>query len=353
MKDYFKIDEEYGTADDLKNFVKTAHRHGLKVLFDLVYYHCGPTADFLNINKNFVRRLPDGTPDCGEWRFPKLNYECAELREYLYGNMEYLIKEYDVDGFRCDVGDHVPLDFWAEGRKRIENVKPNMLLINEGGHPDFIKSGVFDINYHLSWGEDTLLQFKEKFTKKIGTADMANRKLICFENHDAVNDASDLRIDKKHGTALCNALLALIFTCGCIPFIYNGNEIGDTMRHSIYGNRFYGKNMYVDWSETFSDRGKERMTLIRNLCDIYHNISSITDGKTVMLYDKNGLISFLRTNDKDTLLVAANLNEDIKQLTLDPKYTNNAEKLLSDKAILHGKELILESGGFLIMCKTV
>lgn len=48
MKDYFKIDEEYGTDDDLKSFVNTAHSYGLKVILDLVYYHCGPCARLMD-----------------------------------------------------------------------------------------------------------------------------------------------------------------------------------------------------------------------------------------------------------------------------------------------------------------
>ena len=47
MIDYFNVDEEYGTNEDLYNFVKEAHSLGLKVMFDLVYLHCGVNAVFL------------------------------------------------------------------------------------------------------------------------------------------------------------------------------------------------------------------------------------------------------------------------------------------------------------------
>ena len=47
IADYFHVDEEYGTDEDLKAFCREAHRLGLKVVFDLVYLHCGPTAPFL------------------------------------------------------------------------------------------------------------------------------------------------------------------------------------------------------------------------------------------------------------------------------------------------------------------
>ena len=71
MKDYFAVDPEYGTKEDLINFVKRAHELGLKVLFDLVYYHCGPNAVFLKEHPDFIQRTPDGSPFTGEWAFPR------------------------------------------------------------------------------------------------------------------------------------------------------------------------------------------------------------------------------------------------------------------------------------------
>lgn len=351
MKDYFKIDEEYGNDDDLKEFVNTAHSYGLKVLFDLVYYHCGPTARLIDINESFVKRMSNGEPDCGEWCFPRLNYDCKELREYMYENMEYLVRTFDVDGFRCDVGDMVPLDFWSEGIRRIKTINPNLLMINEGSNVEFIKSGIFDINYHLSLGEDTLKQLKENFTEKIGNTDMLGKRLICFENHDAANDAGEYRLDKKYGHSLCNALLVLIFTCGCTPFIYNGNEIGDYSKHSIYGNRFYGSNLYIDWSAAVTEYGKCRFELIRSLCEIYHKFEVIVNGETVVLCDKNGLISFARTNGNEILFVAVNLSNSSEKFVVEEKYIDCEDKILVHGMTNDGCEVMLESGGFVVYHK--
>ena len=41
--------------------------------------------------------------------------------------MVYYVGELDVDGFRCDVGDGVPLDFWNEGRRRMQAIKPDSM----------------------------------------------------------------------------------------------------------------------------------------------------------------------------------------------------------------------------------
>jgi len=51
MKDYYHVDPEYGTDADLREFVKMAHKHDMRVMLDLVYLHCGPNAVFLKDNQ--------------------------------------------------------------------------------------------------------------------------------------------------------------------------------------------------------------------------------------------------------------------------------------------------------------
>ena len=99
MNDYFQIDSEYGSMDDLREFVKEAHRLGMRVLLDLVYYHIGPNAPILKEHPEFAKQDKEGNILLGEWHFPVFDYDCQGLWEYLYCNMTYYIGEIGVDGF--------------------------------------------------------------------------------------------------------------------------------------------------------------------------------------------------------------------------------------------------------------
>ena len=79
ISDYFHVDPEYGDEKDLRAFVDEVHRLGMKVLFDLVYFHCGPNAVFLKEHPDFVRREKNGEFVLGDWCFPQLNYENPAL----------------------------------------------------------------------------------------------------------------------------------------------------------------------------------------------------------------------------------------------------------------------------------
>ena len=136
MKDYYNVDPEYGTNDDLKAFIKKAHELNMRVMLDMVYLHCGPSAVFLEKHPEFVKRDAEGKIIAGEsWPFPRLRFDVPELREYLWKNMEYLVQEFDADGFRTDVADAVPLDFWVEARRRLEKIRPDIGMLAEGTKP--------------------------------------------------------------------------------------------------------------------------------------------------------------------------------------------------------------------------
>lgn len=72
------------------------------------------------------------------------------------------------------------------------------------------------------------------------------RFLRCFDNHDIANDNYDERPERNGRRTKVDAALALIFTMNGVPFLYNGQEVADGRRHSLFSNRLTGKNLVVD-----------------------------------------------------------------------------------------------------------
>ncbi|MDO5113951.1 MAG: alpha-amylase family glycosyl hydrolase, partial [Planctomycetia bacterium] len=74
MNDYDKIDPEYGTEADAKELIRAAHELGLRVMFDLVYLHCGPKATLVKTHPEYFRRNPDGSIHLTQWKFPEFDF---------------------------------------------------------------------------------------------------------------------------------------------------------------------------------------------------------------------------------------------------------------------------------------
>ena len=291
QKDFFAVDPEYGTAQDLKDFVGTAHRLGMKVMFDLVYFHCGPKAVFLGEHPEYVVRNADGTPRLGDWAFPEMDISRREVREYLYGNMRGFIRDYDVDGFRCDVADMLPVDFWEEGYLHCKVLKPDVFMMCEGLKGDDQRLA-FDLSYgfYTQWAIVDLLKGKGP-ASLLRTAWEAQRRdfpakfhwMRCFENHDFANlKPGEKRKEEAYGPALNAAMIATLFLMDGVPMLYNGQEIADAAPHSIYSNRTHG-GWHVDWTKAGEPVAVERRALVRRLAALRHAHPDLFDAPLVWL----------------------------------------------------------------------
>ena len=306
MKDFYHVDPEYGTDQDLKEFVTAAHALKLRVLLDMVYLHCGPKAVFLNDHPEFIKRDKEGKAVNAAWAFPGLNFANPELREYLWKNMEGWVRDFNVDGFRCDVADGVPLDFWETGRERIEKIRPDVGMLAEGTRKeDQLKA--FDLDY--GWGK----AFKElenaSEVRKLWETMRAQRprggaRFIRFiDNHDVTNDDYENRLEKRWGAAKVKAALAVLFTLDGVPFLYNGQEVADAARHSIFGR------LPINWANGETSEGKARFAFCQKLCALRKTEKTLTQGELTWLDNDQpeAVLSYLRTLGGEQILTVVNL----------------------------------------------
>ena len=173
----------------------------------------------------------------------------------------------------------------------------------------------------------------------------------CYENHDSASDGYENRLERRFGKKACDAMLTVAFTSGGVPFIYNGNEIADSCRHSLWSNRFYGKNMFVDWSEALTEDGANRMELIKRLSQIYHNIPAVNQGSTEILADIEYAAVYKKVYDNQEVIVAANFSKDIKKIKLASVDVFDYTALLSARCVANDNEITLDNGGYLVLYK--
>jgi 1,4-alpha-glucan branching enzyme len=105
VSNFFAASSRFGTPDDLKGLIDTAHRYGLRVIMDLIHSH-----SVKNVNEGLA--LFDGSPDLyfhnGERRIHRawdslcFDYGKNKVIHFLLSNCRYWLEEYRFDGFRFD-----------------------------------------------------------------------------------------------------------------------------------------------------------------------------------------------------------------------------------------------------------
>ena len=138
VKDYKGINPEYGTIADFERMVDKAHSLGMYVIVDWVANHTAWDHPWVTQHPEWYTKDASGSivPPVADWSdVADLNYDQPALRNEMIECMKYWVKEANIDGFRCDVAEMVPLDFWQNIRPELETIKP-VFMLAEGEKAD-------------------------------------------------------------------------------------------------------------------------------------------------------------------------------------------------------------------------
>ena len=331
ISNYDKIDPEYGHEADFKAFSERAHALGMKVYMDLVYLHCGPNNVIKDLFPDAFQKNPDGSVRTTQWHFPYVNFESKDVRKYLIDSMLHWMR-LGCDGFRCDVGDQVPIDFWVEAVTVCQKVKPDLVMINEGRKPEWLEKA-FDACYGWPWSfsiRKTLVADAapmrsggakgESLATRLARVRDYEAKIpadalmfVFMDNHDTAADDWENRFDRVRPVEAGNAAFVLTFLRRGLPLIFNGNEIADNSLNTFFAptEDVARARKTVDWARALQPAGQKRLALIRALADLRHRDALFQDAPMAWVTDgeAQGAVAFTRRVGGRRAFVAANLTD--------------------------------------------
>ncbi len=317
VRDYFAVNPEFGTLDDLRHFVATAHRLGLHVILDWVANHTA----WDNV---IVAPHPEWYDHDGQGNFRPtpwwdwsdiidLDYDQPGLRRYMTDAMKYWVTEADVDGYRCDAAGLVPLDFWNEVRRELDAIKP-VFMLGEWESRD-LHAEAFDATYAWSWYED----LHNIAQGRADTGALFNyyawdesfyppdcMRLTFVSNHD--KNAWDGTQFEQFGDALDAVIVFSVVSDG-LPLIYNGQEAGNPKRLA-----FFEKDPIAWRSHPIGD-------LYRRLFALKHANTALWNAHwgaqmiRVPNSESKAVFSFVRQNERDKVFAVLNFSKDPQTVT--------------------------------------
>ncbi len=331
IADYNSIDPQYGTEHDLHDFVQSAHKLGLKVMLDIVYYHTAPDTV---MTPDLLVHTNDGRIARGFWPQPLPDYKNPRTRRYLIDSLKHWVRDFGVDGFRCDVAAGVPIDFWNEARRALDPINRDVILLSEADRPED-QLEAFDINYDFHYyltlrsvlrdGEPAI-RLREHWEEAHRTMPRGARLLRYSDNHDW------RRAVVEFGERGALAASILDFTLDGIPMLYNGQEIGDcTPTHWI-------TPAPIHWQKpgTAGD-GKaldQTLDFYKRLFRMRATHPALTSGDVIWINntEPDSVLSFLRKKGNEQILVILNLSNRKVNVTVDLPVMDNysVENLLKD-----------------------
>jgi glycosidase len=321
VSDFKKVNPEFGTIEDFRKLVQTAHENGMYVILDWVPNHTGWDHVWIKEHPEYYTQNAKGeiidpiNPETGKsWGWTDvadLNYDNQELRSAMTNDMLHWIKNENIDGFRCDVASNVPTDFWKETIPKLRKEK-NIFMLAEAWQPELMKDNLFDMGYNwtshhlmndIAQGKKNVSDW-DKFIEEDNNKYEANDILMSFvDNHDenSWNGTVQSRLGKAE-----EAMTALTYLAPGMPLVYSGNEYG--LNHSL---KFFEKDSIP------KTKGKE-WDFRAKLGTLKSTNIALNGGKNKASYkriktsnDKNILV-FERTKDGKKVIYMANLSNEVQ-----------------------------------------
>lgn len=203
--DYYNVDPRFGNNQEYRKLIADAHKHGLKVVMDMIFNHCGfehpwikdiPSKDWFNspewlyaagaTGHNSMTGLADGTPKVNDkykqtnyrlstildpyaskidkdetvdgWfvpSMPDLNQRNPHVMKYLIQNSEWWIETVGIDGIRMDTYPYADFDAMAGWMKTLNTEYPNFNVVGETWVPEPA--------YTATWQKDSKLAEKNSY----------------------------------------------------------------------------------------------------------------------------------------------------------------------------------------------
>ncbi len=359
VKDYKAIDPSYGTIEEFKSFVERAHAMGFHVILDWVANHSafdnvwiqeGHT-EYYTLDSVGKLQPPIGTD---WWDVADLNYDNKEMRAAMIEALKFWITECDVDGYRCDVADWVPVDFWNEARMELDQIKP-VFMLAEADSPE-LHEKAFDMTY--GWGFHFLMMEMAKGEKTVDDLTKyvdSNRyqpedyRLHFITNHD--ENSWKGSINERLGDKW-KPYAALAATLEGMPLIYSGQEFSLNKRL-----KFFEKDV-IDWTGTDLTRFYQRLNQINKRYEPLWN-GSYGAPAELLETNKPNTFAFSRSKNGQTIVCMFNFTEETVGITLPILQDKMNTCLLSNRdedSMTIGEangEFMVDANGFYIFEVTI
>ena len=310
VRDFYAINPDYGTTNDFRRLIEEAHKRNMKVIMDIV---AGQTAwdSVLMDHPEFYLKDTNGViipPDPAWTDVAGLNYSNQDVRRYMIEMMKYWLRDFGVDGYRCDVAPTVPLDFWEAARAELEKINPQVIILADAGAKPALLSKAFDVD--SSWGMVGTLDkvmssavpayyLKEMWQHTDQQFPKGALHMRFTDNHE------ETRAVVRYGLEGALAAQVLMLTLDGVPLFYNGMEVGDATEST---DPALFEKMPVFWHPGGRPPLRD---IYRDLIKLRKQYAAFYNGFEVVWLENSAsgdVVSILRRDAKDEFLVLINFS---------------------------------------------
>ena len=316
IRDYRGINPEFGTKEDFKKLIATAHENGIYVIMDWVANHTAWDHPWITEHPDYyVKDKKGNLVSPYDWTdVAELDYANPEVRKTMVSEMSYWVTDFNIDGFRCDMAHEVPTDFWNDAVGKIAPGK-TLFMLGETENADLLEKA-FDVVYgwelhhitnDIAQGKKNVKAYDDYIRKNDSLLQPDDFKMNFTSNHDE-NTWSGTEYERM-GDAV-ELFAALTYMTPGMPLIYNGQEYDSKVRL-----KFFEKDQITH------KKGK-MYPVYEKLGKLKNENPALNGGKKAAAYKRIGtssdlnVLAFNRSKDHKEVLFIGNLTKAAQSFTV-------------------------------------
>lgn len=360
--DYFSIDPQFGTSNDLQDLIQAVHNCGMKIILDGVFNHCGihfkPFQDVMKnqeksvykdwfLIKKFPFDITHHAYECvGAYKYmPKLNTGNPEVRSFILNVMDYWIREYHIDGWRLDVADEVDEGVWEEARLILKSRYPQILLLGEtwgpgyqlmnGTQMDAIMNYVFRkaVLDFIALNKISAYEFNARLERMLASypEEMNQAMFTPLDSHDTERFLTSCGNDVRK----MKMAAAFQMTFPGSPSVYYGDEIG------LDGQNDPGCRKCMIWQK--DQWNQELYDWYLKLISLRQQAEELRTGSYLSVYCSKDVYAFLRSSNKRSTVTVLNNSDHDVQIDVPVVYQGEYRNLMSGEMVQSDENLHSEA----------
>lgn len=243
VRDYRAVNPEFGTEQDFKQFMDAAHAQGFRVILDWVGNHTSWDNPLAKEHPEYFLRDAKGsfTPPTGfDWTdVIQLDFAQPGVLEFQYDAMAHWVKNFGVDGFRCDFATGVPTTFWDALFGRLRSLRSDLFFLAESELPQHQLKA-----FNASYGFEMMHAINDVAQGRAGVSHLdetlahtrvqfpAGATLMYYTTNHDENSWQGTEYERLGGGT--EPFAVFTFLQNGLPLLYNGQEIGLNRRLEFF-----------------------------------------------------------------------------------------------------------------------
>ncbi|MEK5175578.1 alpha-amylase family glycosyl hydrolase [Heyndrickxia sp. FSL W8-0496] len=294
---------------------------------------------------------------------PDLNYRNPAVMEEMKKIGSFWLQELDVDGFRLDaakylfsshqVKDHHDKNaaLWEEFKQSTQNAKSDSFLVGEiWDTPSIVGTYLHGLDSGFNFDLSSKILSSVKQEKDAGIASSLERTRAYFQNVsnefvDSIfitnHDMNRVMSEVAGNQDQAKMAASLLFTLPGNPYVYYGEEIGlegkkpdENIREPMIWSQNKDESLNTTWIKRKYSKNAEQLAVSvqksdkTSLYNHYKTMISVRKGRSALLAGeikgsdvrKQGLVSFERMNEEESLLVLHNITSKKMTITIPKEW---------------------------------